>query len=75
MSSDMEMSMNQRDIAEFLCAEKMTPIDIHWHLLNVDGHQTMDVGTTRWYVVCFSSTDSDSESPSLCRFLLALHTG
>lgn len=47
MSSDMEMSMNQRDIAEFLCAEKMTPIDIHWHLLNVDGHQTMDVGTTR----------------------------
>lgn len=65
MASDMEMSMNPRDIAEFLCADKMTPADIHWHLLNIDGDQTVDVGRMRLCVVCSSSSDSDSESPLL----------
>ena len=37
MASDMEVHMKQRCEIEFLCAEKMAHIDIHWCLLNVYG--------------------------------------
>ena len=39
MVSDMEVHMKQRCGIEFLHAEKMAPIDIHLHLLNVYGVQ------------------------------------
>ena len=41
--SDMEVFMKKRSITEFLHVEKKkTPINIHWHLLNADGDQTVD---------------------------------
>ena len=39
--------------------KKMALIDIHQHLLNIYGDQTMDMRTVRQWVVHFSSTDSD----------------
>lgn len=39
MASDVEVCMEQRRIAEFLQVEKVALI--HWYMLNVDGHQTM----------------------------------
>jgi len=45
MTSDMEEHMKQRCVTEFLHVEKMAPTDIHWHLLNIDGNQTVDVNT------------------------------
>jgi len=41
MASDMEAWMEQRCVTEFLHAEKMAPIDIHGHLLNIYGDQTV----------------------------------
>ena len=38
---------------------KMAPIDIHWHLVNVSGDQTVSMSTLRRWVVHFSSGDSD----------------
>jgi len=60
MASDMEVCRRQRCVTEFLHAEKMAPIDIQWHLLNVDGDQTVDVSTVRQWVECFSSGNSGS---------------
>ena len=51
----METCMKQRCSTEFLHAEKMAPIDIHWCLLSVSGDQTVDVSTVRWKVVHFSN--------------------
>ena len=48
---------------EFLHNEKIALTDIHQHLLNVCRDQTVDVGTVRWWVVCFSGGDNDSASP------------
>jgi len=59
--SVMEVHMEQRGVTEFLHAEKTAPTDIHWWLLNVDGDQTVDVSTVRWWVVLFSSGDSDTK--------------
>jgi len=42
MASDTEVQMNQRYVIEFLHVEKMAPFDIHQHLLNVYGDQTVD---------------------------------
>ena len=39
---------------------KMAPTDIHWHLLNIDGDQAVDVSAVRWRVARFSSGDSGS---------------
>jgi len=39
MTSDMEVRMKQRCATEFLHGEKVTPTDIHQHLLNVSGDQ------------------------------------
>ena len=59
MASDMEVCMKQRCVIEFLQAEKNAPNDIHRHLLNVYGDQTVYVSTVRRWVACFSSGDSD----------------
>jgi len=59
MASDMEVQMNKRCIIEFLHVEKFAPNDIHRRLLNVYGHQVVDVSTVRQWVACFSSGDSD----------------
>jgi len=47
MVSDMEVQMKRRCVTEFLHAEKMPPADIHQHLLNIYGDQTVDVSTVR----------------------------
>ena len=43
MASDMDAYTKQRCAIECLHAEKMAPIEIHCHLLNVYGDQTVDV--------------------------------
>jgi len=43
MASDMKVHTKQRDEIAFQHAEKIAPIDIHQHLLNVYGDQTVDV--------------------------------
>ena len=45
--SDMGTCMEQTCGIEFFHAEKMVPIDVHQHLLNVYGDQTVDVGAVR----------------------------
>ena len=57
--SGMEVSMKQTCAIEFLHVEKIILIDIHWCLLNISEIQTVDVSTVRWWVVCFSSNNSD----------------
>jgi len=52
MTSDMEVHMKQRCVTEFLHVEKMAPTDVHLHLLNAGGDQTVDV---RQWVVSFSN--------------------
>ena len=59
MVSDMEACRKKRGAIEFLHVEKMAPIDIHQHLLNVYREQTVDVSIDRQWVVCFSSGDSN----------------
>ena len=50
--------------------KKMAPIDIHQHLLYVYEDETVDVSTTRWWVVCFSSDDSNSGLPLLVQIFI-----
>ena len=62
MASDMKEHMKQRHIVEFLCAEKMTPTDIHWSLLNMYGDQRKTVGGVfqQWQQQqLFTSTGAD----------------
>ena len=47
MMSDIEVCIEQRCVTEFLHLEKMAPTDIHQHLLNIYGGQTVDVSTVR----------------------------
>ena len=51
MVPEMEMCMKQRCVIEFLHTEKMALVDIHQHLLNGCGDQTVDVSTVRRWVV------------------------
>jgi len=67
MADDRKGCVKQRCVIEFLHAEKMAPIDIHWCLLNVSGAQTVDVSTLRQRVVYFSGGDRDSGSSLLLR--------
>jgi len=60
--SDTEECMKQRCGTEFLHEEKIAPIDIHQHLLNISGDQTVAVSTVRWWVEHFSSGNSNSGS-------------
>jgi len=62
-ASDTEVHMKQRGVIEFLYAEQMAPTDIHWHLRNVAGDQTVDLSTVR--VLHFSSGISNSRLPPL----------
>ena len=68
----MEAWMKQRCVIEFLHAEKIVPTDIHQHLLNVPGDQTVDVSTVRQWVVHFSTDNSDSASPSQAQILMSM---
>ncbi|MFV1073149.1 hypothetical protein, partial [Klebsiella pneumoniae] len=61
--------MKQKCIIEFLHAEIIAPTDINSCLLNIYGDQTVDVSTVRWWVVHFSSGDSDSGSPPLVQMV------
>jgi len=62
--------MEQRCIIELIHAEKMVPTDIHQCLLNTDGDQPVDMSTVRWWVVSFSSGDSNSRSPLLVQDIM-----
>ena len=58
MVSDMGVHMEQRCGIEFLHVERSAAINIHWCLLNVYGHQTVDMSTVRWWVVkCCGTVD------------------
>ena len=74
MAYDMEVCMEQRCVIEFLQAEKMAPIDIHQHLLNIYGDQTMDVSTVRWWVVYFSSGSSNERCERQAMFQMVMHS-
>jgi len=50
----------------------MAPTGIHRHLLNISGDQTVGVSTERWWVVHFSSGDSDSWSPPLVQITMSV---
>jgi len=47
MTPDREVYIKQSCGSEFLHMEKMAPTDIHCHMLNVYGEQTVDVSTVR----------------------------
>ena len=64
-----------KGVSLLLYAEKEAPIDIHQCLLNVSGDQTVDVSTLRQWVVCFSSSDSNSGHLYWCGFLRVWHAG
>ena len=65
MVSDMEVWMKQRGVMELFHGEKTASIHIHGCFLKVYRDQTVDVSTGRQGVVCFSSGDSNCESPPL----------
>ena len=50
----------------------MIPTDIHHHLWNVSGDQTVDVSAVRQWVVFFSSGASDSGSPPLVQIFMSV---
>ena len=58
-ASDMEVCMKQRCVTEFPHVEKITLTDIHWHLLNVSGDQTVDVSIVRQWVVAVAIVTVD----------------
>ena len=73
MASDVEVQMKKRCANAFLKEEKkMAPTDIHQCLINVYGDQTVDVSTVRWWVVCFSTDNSSSESPLLVQIFRSM---
>jgi len=69
MTSHMEVHMKQRCAIEFLRVEKNAPSDIHQYLLNVYEDQTADVSTVRWWVINFSS--GNSESPPVVQIFMS----
>ena len=71
MASDVEVHMKQSCGIECLRVEKMAPTDIHQCLLNVYGDQTENVSTVKWWVVCFSSGNSNSGSPVLVQIFMS----
>ena len=48
----------------------MAAVDMHQHLLDTDGDQTLDVSAVRWWVVHFSSGDGDSGPPPLVQIFI-----
>jgi len=79
MVPDTEVWMKQRGVTEFIHLEKMECTDIHHHLLNISGDQTVDVSTVMQRVMSFSSGDSDVKDKPCsgwpCKFLQAWHAG
>ena len=67
LASAMGACMKQRCVTEFLHVETMAPTDIHRHLLNIYGDQTVDVGTVRQRVVHFDSGNGDVKDEPHCR--------
>ena len=43
--------------------KKMVVTDIHAHLLNIYGDQTVDVNIVKQWVVCFISDDGNNGAP------------
>ena len=70
--SDMEVTMKQRFVTEFLHEEKIAAFDVHQCFLNVYGDQTVDVGRARRWVVCLSYGNSDNGSPPLVHICLSI---
>jgi len=48
----------------------MAPTDIHQHLLNIPGDQTVDVSTLWWWLLHFRSRDSNCGSPLLVQIFM-----
>ena len=73
--SDMEVHAKHRCVIELLHAEKRkaTPTDIHQHLLNIYGDQTVDASTVRQWVH-FSAMVTVGHL-YWYRFLIRLHAG
>ena len=71
MISDIEVCMKQMCGTEFLHAVKIVPIAIHPLLVNVYGHQTVDVNTVRQCMVHLSdiSVKDKTYSGLPCRCL------
>lgn len=65
MASGIEMHMKQWYVTELFHVEKISPIDIHQHLMNVYGDQTVDVSIVKWWVLHINSGDSDRGSVPL----------
>ena len=70
--SDVEVRMKQKCVTEFLHVERMAPTGIHWHSLNIDGDQAVDVSTVRWWVVRFSSGGNKSGSTPLVQIFMSM---
>ena len=63
MVSDMEAYTKKWCVTEFLNEEKMAPIDIHWHLLNIYRDQIVNVSTVGG---AFSSGNSNKKGKPRC---------
>lgn len=48
-------SMIEAEVEMNSFKQKKWLTDIHWHLLNIDGDQIVDMRTVRWWVLCFNS--------------------
>jgi len=59
--SDVEVCVTESCVTEFLHVKKIAPIDIYPPFLNRYLDQTVYVSTVRWWVMCFSSSDSWSD--------------
>ena len=65
MVSDVEVHTKQRCVIKFFHGEKMAPTDIPLHLVSVYGEQTVNVSTLRWWVMHYSSEDSDGKRQTM----------
>ena len=54
-----DLHQKQRCVIEFLNVEKVQPINIHKHLVNVYSSKTVHVSMVRRWVCCFQSGDRD----------------
>jgi len=67
MAFDIEACLKQKSRDESLHAGKMAPTDIHQHLLNIYGDQTVDITAVRQWAVHFSSDNSNVKEKSCFR--------
>ena len=72
MVCDMDTHMKQRCVTQFRREEKVALSDIHRHLLNVYGDQTVGVNTVRCWVVHFRGGDSNCELLLLLQDLVSV---